>query len=243
VAEVINQLGSSFSSWLSSRTVVQELGREGILPFSSFFASNRPFNAPLAGLFTEYLVSCIYLFVVPPGDAYIFLINSKSNITDSDAFLINWDSFPVASYATTVVNTLVSFGLLLLYMPSYRIWDWNPPFRAPKTIISLYFLSNLFLVVVPFFPPASRTYEKLPYWVFFFFAYVYSHSFHVSQSHSIGSVIVTFLGITYWYIWGTWLPNLKGYRLQREWVNEEDGISRYVFRRLPRSVVSHSTWA
>jgi len=201
----LSTLGNILSSQFSHGRVIQELGREGILPFSSFFASDRPFNAPLAGLFTEYLVSCIYLIVVPPGDAYIFLIN-------------------MASYAVTVVNTLVSFGLLLLYLPSYRIWDWDPPFRAPKIIISIYFLSNLFLVVVPFFPPATRTYEKLPYW-----------------SHSIGSFIVTFLGIAYWYIWGTWLPNRKGYRLQREWVNEEDGISRYVFRRVPRSVISRST--
>ena len=67
-------------------------------------------------------------------------------------------------------------------------------------------------------------------------------SFNFSQSHSIGSVIVAILGITYWYIWGTWLPRRKEYRLQREWVKEEDGISRYVFRRVPlRSVVSHST--
>ena len=80
MAEVINRLGSSFFAWLSPPTVIQELGREGILPFSSFFASNQPFNAPLAGIFTDYLVSCIYLIAVPPGDAYIFLINSKSNI-------------------------------------------------------------------------------------------------------------------------------------------------------------------
>jgi hypothetical protein len=144
----------------------------------------------------------------------------------------------------TVVNTLISFGLLLLYIPSYRIWDWNPPFRAPKTIISVYFLSNLFLVVVPFFPPTSRTYEKLPYWVCFFFFFLASPDmiYLFLQSHAVGSVIVTFLGITYWYIWGTWLPKRKEYRLQREWVNEEDGISRYVFRRVPKSVVaSHST--
>ena len=154
----------------------------------------------------------------------------------------------MTSYAVTVVYTLVSFGLLLLYMPSYRIWDWNPPFRAPKTIISVYFLSNLFLVVVPFFPPASRTYEKLPYWVCFFIltfmvlADIDSDFF--SQSHSIGSFVVIFLGITYWYIWGTWLPKTKGYHLQREGViNEEDGVSRYVFRRvlLPSgSMVLHS---
>ena len=77
-----------------------------------------------------------------------------------------------------------------------------------------------------------------------FFAYASLHNwFRVSQSHSIGSVIVTFLGITYWYIWGTWLPKRKGYRLQREWVNEEDGVSRYVFHRVPKSMGSHSTWA
>ena len=88
MAEVINSTDRPFF-WvfltIHDVTVVQELGREGILPFSSFFASNRPFNAPLAGLFTEYLVSCIYLIAVPPGDAYIFLINSKS-ISISDFF-------------------------------------------------------------------------------------------------------------------------------------------------------------
>ena len=155
----------------------------------------------------------------------------------------------------TVVNTLISFGLLLLYLPSYRVWDWNPPFRAPKIIIWVYFLSNLFLVVVPFFPTASRTYEKLPYWVCYYYFFLLPFVFFLcggwlcsilinlfhAQSHSVGSVIVTFLGITYWYIWGTWLPKRKGYRLKREWVNEEDGISRYVFRRVPGTAVSHST--
>ena len=96
---------------------------------------------------------------------------------------------PVSSYASTVVNTMVSFGLLLLYMPSYRIWDWNPPFRAPKSIIFIYFLSNFFLVVVPLFPPASRTYEKLPYWVccFFFFglcSILWTWFIHVSLSRT-----------------------------------------------------------
>ena len=104
----------------------------------------------------------------------IFL-SSIVNQTSLIPTLLNWDLLSVISYATTVANTLISFGLLLLYMPSYRIWNWNPPFRAPKSIISVYFLSNLILVVVALFPPASRTYEKIPYWVcYLFFAYVVS---------------------------------------------------------------------
>ena len=57
--------------------MIQELSREGIFPFSSFFASNKPFNAPLAGLSFQYGLSCIFLFSVPPGDAYLFLVNCK----------------------------------------------------------------------------------------------------------------------------------------------------------------------
>jgi hypothetical protein len=56
-------------------TVVQELGREGVLPFSSFFASSKPFDAPLAGMFTHTLVCMITITAVPPGDAYLFIVN------------------------------------------------------------------------------------------------------------------------------------------------------------------------
>ena len=80
-------------------------------------------------------------------------------------------------------------------------------------------------------------------YVFFLTFVIIRLDFMFSQSHSIGSVIAIFLGITYWYIWGTWLPKRNGYCLQQEWVNEEDGVSRYIFHRVPRSVVSHSTWA
>ena len=134
-------------------------------------------------------------------------------------------------------------------MPSYRIWDWNPPFRAPKTIIIVYFLSNFFFGGCAIL---STSYEDLQepsvlgmLLFYFLFAFVVSRndSSTFSQSHSIGSFIVVILGITYWYIWGTWLPKRKGYRLQREWVSDEDGISRYVFRQVLRSVLSHSTWA
>lgn len=64
--------------------VIQELGREGILPFSAFFASNKPFGAPLAGLTIQWLVSCSFVIAPPPGDAYLFMISC----TSSSALLI-----------------------------------------------------------------------------------------------------------------------------------------------------------
>lgn len=58
--------------------VVQELGKEGILPFSSFFASNKPFGAPMAGLLEQWAINSLLVAFVPAGDAYHFMLNRTS---------------------------------------------------------------------------------------------------------------------------------------------------------------------
>ncbi|KIK58271.1 hypothetical protein GYMLUDRAFT_246296 [Collybiopsis luxurians FD-317 M1] len=195
----LSTLGDLLSGQFSHGRVVQELGREGLLPFSAFFASNKPFGAPLAGLFTQYLVSVAFVILPPPGDAYLFMIS-------------------LSSYCAALINTLVSFGLRLLYTPYLRAYDWNPPFHAPKFVIVLFAISNIFLVTIPLIPLASgsRTYEHLPYW-----------------SHSVVAFSVSAIGIAYWFFWVKWLPKRKGYRLVRESVLQEDGISRLVYRKVP----------
>ncbi|KAF8655592.1 hypothetical protein AX16_003013 [Volvariella volvacea WC 439] len=139
-------LGAMLASYFSYGRVAQELGREGVLPYSHVFASNKPFNAPLAAVFGHFAFPAIIIFLPPAGDAYLFVIN-------------------MASYSMSLINTLVSFGLLLLYTSEFKSWNWDPPFRAPKFIILFYFLSNLFLVTVPYIPPTTtKVYEKLPHW-------------------------------------------------------------------------------
>jgi hypothetical protein len=45
--------------------------------------------------------------------------------------------------------------------------------------------------------------------------------------------LVSLIGIAYWYAWCIWLPNRQGYKLEREWTLQADGVSRYVFRKVP----------
>jgi amino acid transporter len=70
----LSAFGNVLSVIFSQGRIVQELGREGILPFSKFFASNKPLNAPAAGLFEHWVVSVIIMLAPPPGDAYNFLV-------------------------------------------------------------------------------------------------------------------------------------------------------------------------
>ncbi|KAL0573026.1 hypothetical protein V5O48_008937 [Marasmius crinis-equi] len=193
----LSTLGNLLVSQFTMGRVVQELGREGLLPLSAFFASNKPFNAPLAGLFTLFIVSCAQITLPPPGDAYLFTLTLQS-------------------YSGALINLGVSLGLLLLYTPAYRSWNWDPPFRAHSAVVVVFFISNVFLVAVPFIPPASdsRTYETLPYW-----------------SHLVAAFGLSLVGLAYWYCKVVWIPRRRGYKLRREWVPQDDGVSRYVFRK------------
>ncbi|KZT11572.1 amino acid transporter [Laetiporus sulphureus 93-53] len=188
--------------------VIQELGREGILPLSSLFASNKPFGAPLSGLASQWLLTCILLLTVPPGDTYLLMIN-------------------MITYPLSLINVFVSAGLLLLHAPPAirpRLhWHqddadpvWSPPFRAWTPIVGFFFLSNVFLVFAPLVPPAPgfNTYEKLPYW-----------------THVVASSSISLFGVVYWYMYCIWLPRRGGYKLVREWVRE-NGVPRKVIKKV-----------
>jgi len=195
VVIALSALGNVLAVLFIHSRVIRELGREGILPYSSFFASNEPFNAPLPGLFAQWLISSFILISVPPGDAFLFMLN-------------------MPSYILALTNTSLAIGLLMLYTSAYRVWNWSPPFRASKWIIIFYLAANLFLVSVPFVPPTPGTelYTHLPYW-----------------AHGVVAWLMSFFGITFWYHQFVWLPQRRGYQLERKLVLQNDGTSRITF--------------
>ncbi|KAH7141438.1 amino acid/polyamine transporter I [Dactylonectria estremocensis] len=143
----LSAFGNVLSVIFSQGRLVQELGREGILPFSRFWASNRPFNAPLAGLFEHWLICIIVILAPPPGDAYNFILN-------------------LISYPLAIVNTFVAGALVHLYL-NRAAWKWNPPISATLPVVLFFMFSNIYLVIAPFVPPedGQNVYESLPYWI------------------------------------------------------------------------------
>ncbi len=54
----------------------------------------------------------------------------------------------------------------------------------------------------------------------------------LAQSHPVASYVVPLFGVAYWYIWFVVLPRRRGYKLERIWVLQDDGVSRYAFRKV-----------
>lgn len=141
----LSALGNVLSVIFSQGRVNQELGREGVLPFSRIWASNRPFNAPLAGLGLHWAICLITIFALPPGDAYNFVINT-------------------ISYPLSVINAIISFGIVFLQFFPYK--DWRKPGWAAVLASAFFGAANVFLFVVPFIPPpkGGEPYKTMPYW-------------------------------------------------------------------------------
>lgn len=142
-------LGNVLLVIFSQGRIIQQLGREGVLPFSRFFATSKPFNSPFVGLFQHWVICIITILAPPPGDAYNFVMN-------------------LISYPLNVVNTAVALGLLYAKYRTYKgQYDWKSPINAHWLVVTFFFLSSLYLVVAPYIPPTGgqSVYKDLPYWI------------------------------------------------------------------------------
>jgi len=112
----------------------------------------------------------------PSGGCIPFHPDSYVNPFDScpkaDSFIhtnLSTTPRPVTSYPFSLINTFVAAGLLYLHLRPKEVSGpgWNPPFRAYTAAVWLFFASNVFLITVPFIPPAPgyEVFEHIPYYV------------------------------------------------------------------------------
>lgn len=211
----LSALGNVLSVIFSQGRIIQELGREGVLPFSSFFASNKPFNSPFPGLFEHYCVSIIILLAPPPGDAYNFISN-------------------LITYPLSAINVVVSLGLLWVHFDKWRhnrnpnlppsiFADFNPPIKATIPVTIFFMLASLYLVVAPFLSPDAdqSVYKDLPYWL-----------------HCVVGIALFAAGAIYWLFWAIICPKLFSYKLVKQTVIGSDGWSRTVINRVKKGEVA-----
>lgn len=197
----LSTLGNVLSVIFSQGRIVQQLGREGSLPFSRFFATLKPFNSPFVGLFEHWVICIITMLAPPPGDAYNFVLN-------------------LVSYPLNVVNTCVALGLLWVKWNAHKgHQSWNPPIRAPWSVVAFFFVASLYLIAAPYIPPSDgqSVYKSLPYWI-----------------HPVVTWGIFAVGAAYWLVWTVILPKWGKYTLVSKEVMGDDGFWRNKFYKVPQ---------
>ncbi|KIH94600.1 hypothetical protein SPBR_05671 [Sporothrix brasiliensis 5110] len=148
---IISAAGNIAATSFAQARVNEELAKDGLLPFASFWRSGdkkdkkvvmdtmgtmeTPTNpTPSRGLLLHWLVSVLVIVVPPPGKIYNFLVD-------------------IGGYPVSVISVAIAAGLLYLHStPSER---WASPWPAPRLAIIVFATSNCLLLVLPWIPPVG----------------------------------------------------------------------------------------
>lgn len=125
--------------------VNQELAKEGVIPFPTFWASSWPFGSPSSGLLLHFIPSLIVIVAIPFGDAYNFILDLEG-------------------YPSSIINFLVVAGLFYLRWSEPNL---SRPFRVWWPVAVFFMAGQAFQVVAPFIrPPGGKGDTSLPYWLY-----------------------------------------------------------------------------
>lgn len=141
----LSAFGNVMTVTFAQARVNQELAKEGIIPFSSFWASSWPSGAPSSGLLLHFIPSAIVILAIPFGDAYNFILD-------------------VEGYPSSVLNFFVVAGLFWLRWKHPEI---PRPYKVWLGVAMFFMAGQAFLLVAPFLrPPGGKGDTSLPYWLY-----------------------------------------------------------------------------
>ncbi|KUI59641.1 High-affinity methionine permease [Cytospora mali] len=196
----LSSFGNLMAVLLGQSRMIRECGRQGVLPWPRFWASTKPLGTPLGPYFVKWLLTIIMILAPPAGDAFNF-------ITDLQV------------YPSAFFSLMLSVGLYLVRWRRSRLNMPRPTFRAWDPVVIFTILLNLFLMVMPWYPPDGGPYGgDVSFW---YATYVVA-----------GIGILLACGAYYWlWVWG--LPRARGYRIRQEILTLGNGAQSQKLVKVP----------
>ncbi|GAB1319272.1 High-affinity methionine permease [Madurella fahalii] len=187
---VLSAFGNIIATLLGTSRLIRECGRQGVLPFPRFWASTRPFGTPLGPYIVKWALNIFTILVLPAGDVFNF-------ITD------------LQIYPSAFFYFILAVGIYVVRYRRRRLGLLRASFRAWEPIIIFNILVNLYLFIMPWYPPEGGS-----------FAGVVSFWYATYVVVGIGIMVVC---AVYYYFWISLIPKLRGYRIRQVVLNLDDG--------------------
>ncbi|KAL2437194.1 High-affinity methionine permease [Exophiala dermatitidis] len=207
----LSAFGNLLAVLLGQSRLIRECGRQGALPFASFWVSTRPFGTPLGPYFVKWAMTMLTILAPPAGDAFNFVVD-------------------LANYPASLFAFLMALGLYLVRWRRKKLGmqplsSKEGGFRAWHVAILFTIAVNLFMLVMPWYPPATgATGGDVSFW---YGTYVVT---------GIGIIIACFVYYAFW-LWI--LPRFRGYRIRHEKLVLEGGEVTHKLVKVPVDQLEH----
>ncbi|TID04997.1 High-affinity methionine permease [Colletotrichum higginsianum] len=183
---------------------IRECGRQGVLPWTTFWVSTKPFGTPLGPYLVIWFLTALMILAVPAGDAFTFV---------NDLGI-----FPAAAF-----NLAMAVGIYVVRWRRRKANLPEPEFKAWHVVILFNICIQLYLLIMPWYPPAGGQYAgDVSFWY---------------ATYAVTGIGILLTCAIYFWFWAFLLPKWKGYRLRQELISLDDGAQSNKLRKVPISEV------
>ncbi|CEI62429.1 hypothetical protein FVEN_g4971 [Fusarium venenatum] len=198
---LLSAFGNLLAVLVGSARMLREIGRQGVLPFTNFWVSTKPFGTPLGPYFLKWVLTFIMIVAPPAGDAFTFVVS-------------------LGTYPDAMFRFAMAVGVYVLRRRRTKAGIGRSDFKAWHPAVIFYTLIQLFVLVMPWYPPKGGPYAG-------------DVSFWYATYCVVGIAIVLVCAI-YYAFWMYLLPKWKGYSIRTEITEVDDnGANSHRLVRVP----------
>lgn len=136
---LLSSFGNLLVVLIGQSRSIREIGRQGVLPFTEFWVSTRPFGTPLGPYLLKWGMTFIMIVAPPAGDAFTFVVSLQT--------------YPSAMFFVAMV-----LGVYIIRRRRARSNQPRPEFKAWHVAVIFFLLIQVYLLVMPWFPPEGGIY-------------------------------------------------------------------------------------
>ncbi|KAJ6127813.1 Amino acid/polyamine transporter I [Penicillium samsonianum] len=197
----MSAFGNLLAVLIGQSRMLRECGRQGVLPFTSFWTSTRPFGTPLGPYFVKWSFTVIMILAPPAGDAFSFVVD-------------------LGVYASSFFGSVLTIGLVVTRIRRARLNLPPPDYKAWHVTVAFAILSNLYMVVMPWYPPSTGANGG-------------DVSFWYATYCAVALGIIGLCGV-YYYVWIKLLPRIQGFKWEQTVLKLDDGALAHRLVRVPK---------
>ncbi|KAI1190677.1 high-affinity methionine permease [Nemania serpens] len=143
---LISAFGNLLAVLIGQSRLIREVGRQGVLPFTEFWVSTKPFGTPIGPYLLKWVVTIIFIVGPPAGDAFQFVVSLKT-------------------YPDGIFFVAMAIGLWIVRYRHKRLNRERPAFKAWDICLVFFLLVQIYTIATPWIPPKGGPYAgSVSFW-------------------------------------------------------------------------------
>ncbi|KAL6360675.1 hypothetical protein LRP88_06382 [Fusarium phalaenopsidis] len=136
---LLSAFGNLLAVLIGNSRMIREIGRQGVLPFTEFWVSTKPFGTPLGPCLLNFAVTIIMIIAPPAGDAFAFVVSLQT-------------------YPSALFNFAMAIGVFVLRRRRKRSGLGYGEFKAWDVMVIFWTVVQVFVLAMPWWPPKGGPY-------------------------------------------------------------------------------------